>query len=902
MRKLAWLLSISMIFTGMQMPVMANTVADPAPQESVAETGLAGNEAVISANEITEDELTAETVDSNAYEVKLSLAETYYKTEKGYPLAFQISCPQELSSLKVESVELSMDGGAYSSYSVVSQKSVTGYHSIYLGYLTGVTAGEHGISVKVNATNNGMSIVLQGSGKVVYQSDADAAKGSTIVKESPQYFSTKAGMSVQMPGVSDVPVLQEDITINKVEFVHHDTKEIVWQKQYPEGLGEYNQYIYKGKDPRYEAAIQSVLDNDCNVLSASLSNMSWSKDIPTGAYDYVLTDVNGAVYTVENCYYGTNQPYVWGVKDAKDAQNYEESTPSINADNRGSYVSVFVYGINLDKDNVPVFVTGEEQTEISQFDEADIACGYEPSQCGWGVFFATKKTVSDQWDLSNLSVPTASAPGEKTSASYQVKVAGDASEKVYECWIDYSVQYDRISMEDGKRYMLASDWVQPGDKVKLLAKDWWGAEEEQESEQLTVQQDSSGTYVFVSDTTSDFNSIWNSNSCHNVAKSTAAGWQCATTEAKYSYRSYSKTVALKDVLYVTDGYTFQIHPCNEVGNAVVTGVGTGYSKNALSAEELKKLDDGGVYRVVVYRGDGSLYRKDRYCFTSTPIVREYEITYRLDGGTNHRDNPDTFTNVSADIVLKAPSRAGYTFEGWYADPDFVDKIDRISCSTMRSMELFAKWRENTSTDNNNNNSNNNNSSDNTNHNNDGTADNGSNPTDDTEVQIGKTGVDAASKMKYEVTTVTENGGSVTYTGTTQKKGKVKIPKTITIEGKTYKVTAVSKNAFKKNKSITSVVIGDNVTSIGTSAFEGCSKLTSVTIGKNVKTIGKKAFYNCKNLKNITIKTAKLTKKTVGANALKGISKNVSVKVPKKQLQDYKKLLVARGVNKKAKIK
>ena len=108
--------------------------------------------------------------------------------------------------------------------------------------------------------------------------------------------------------------------------------------------------------------------------------------------------------------------------------------------------------------------------------------------------------------------------------------------------------------------------------------------------------------------------------------------------------------------------------------------------------------------------------------------------------------------------------------------------------------------------------------------------------------------------------------------------KVSIPATITVKGVKYKVTAVSKNAFKNNK-----------------------KVKQVTIDKNVKNIGKNAFYGCKNLKKVIIKTTKLTKKTVGKNAFKGIHKKATIKVPKKKLNAYKKLLKNAGISKSVKV-
>ncbi len=131
---------------------------------------------------------------------------------------------------------------------------------------------------------------------------------------------------------------------------------------------------------------------------------------------------------------------------------------------------------------------------------------------------------------------------------------------------------------------------------------------------------------------------------------------------------------------------------------------------------------------------------------------------------------------------------------------------------------------------------------------------------------------------YKVTGAKVKNPTVTYVKPKKNVKKVSIPATITVKGVKYKVTAVSKDAFKNNK-----------------------KVTQVTIDKNVKNIGKNAFYGCKNLKKVIIKTTKLTKKTVGKNAFKGIHKKATIKVPKKKLNAYKKLLKNSGISKSVKV-
>ena len=137
-------------------------------------------------------------------------------------------------------------------------------------------------------------------------------------------------------------------------------------------------------------------------------------------------------------------------------------------------------------------------------------------------------------------------------------------------------------------------------------------------------------------------------------------------------------------------------------------------------------------------------------------------------------------------------------------------------------------------------------------------------------------VDKKTKAAYKV--MADN--TVQYTKVTSKKAKtVKVPSTITVNGVKCQVTSIAPKAMKGNK-----------------------KLKKVIIPSSIRTIGTQAFAGCKNLKNITIQTPYLTKKSVGAKAFKGISDKAVIKVPKKQLKAYQKLLKTKGVSKKVKIK
>lgn len=186
--------------------------------------------------------------------------------------------------------------------------------------------------------------------------------------------------------------------------------------------------------------------------------------------------------------------------------------------------------------------------------------------------------------------------------------------------------------------------------------------------------------------------------------------------------------------------------------------------------------------------------------------------------------------------------------------------------------------------------------------------------------------DEKTKAIYMVTKAGKTQGTLTYMRPTNRNvTTASVPKTVTIDGITYKVTAIAPNAFKNCKKLKKVTIGSNIKIIGNAAFSGCDKLKLVVMGTNVNNIGtkafykcsaltkitiptkvskigKQAFYGCKKLKSITIKTTKLTSKRVGSEAFKGVYSKTVIKVPKSKLTAYKKLLKAKGISSEAKIK
>jgi uncharacterized repeat protein (TIGR02543 family) len=69
----------------------------------------------------------------------------------------------------------------------------------------------------------------------------------------------------------------------------------------------------------------------------------------------------------------------------------------------------------------------------------------------------------------------------------------------------------------------------------------------------------------------------------------------------------------------------------------------------------------------------------------------YTIAYYNVTDEEHA-NPKTYTIIDTPRSLKAPARAGYTFEGWYADSAYTAPVTRIETGGTGNRTYWAKWK------------------------------------------------------------------------------------------------------------------------------------------------------------------------------------------------------------------
>ncbi|MDR2079482.1 MAG: InlB B-repeat-containing protein, partial [Treponema sp.] len=73
-------------------------------------------------------------------------------------------------------------------------------------------------------------------------------------------------------------------------------------------------------------------------------------------------------------------------------------------------------------------------------------------------------------------------------------------------------------------------------------------------------------------------------------------------------------------------------------------------------------------------------------------VVSYSITYTLNGGTNAANPAAAYTVEDLPVSLAAPSRAGYSFEGWYDNGAFSGSaVTQIPAGSTGNKTFYAKW-------------------------------------------------------------------------------------------------------------------------------------------------------------------------------------------------------------------
>ena len=131
-------------------------------------------------------------------------------------------------------------------------------------------------------------------------------------------------------------------------------------------------------------------------------------------------------------------------------------------------------------------------------------------------------------------------------------------------------------------------------------------------------------------------------------------------------------IAISDDSYTIESETVML-PAPVYAKHVFKGW---YTESNCSGDPVTTIPKGST-------GDKNFYAK---------WIPSFDILYELNGGDNLENAPVVFSKESETITLPIPTRAGYTFDGWYLKSDFSgSKETEIKTGSEGNRKYYAKW-------------------------------------------------------------------------------------------------------------------------------------------------------------------------------------------------------------------
>ena len=170
----------------------------------------------------------------------------------------------------------------------------------------------------------------------------------------------------------------------------------------------------------------------------------------------------------------------------------------------------------------------------------------------------------------------------------------------------------------------------------------------------------------------------------------AAGIGDRELYAKWREHSYKVVFHSNNGGDTTDGQSFTYTESKALKQNSFTKEEYNFTGWSLKAGQEAKYTDGEVVSQLVPDDNGIIHLYAVW----TPV--RYRIIYvNMDGAQNAAGNPDSFTVEDDFLTLYEPTKAGYTFEGWYTDDTYNNKVTApIKLRVGYEPTFYAKWSVN----------------------------------------------------------------------------------------------------------------------------------------------------------------------------------------------------------------
>lgn len=634
--------------------------------------------------------------------VRLLLQDAYYYTKNGYPLVAAFVLPKDTipgeNTLTLQSLTLKVDEGEEKEITVQKYSSNWYYqngdragqtYAFNAGYDKNISVGEHTLTYKAVFNNGSELETVTVSKKAMFVNDLGSKEIVVPLRsnQNTQYVPASKGSKIKViPADANFTSGTEKISSLKIR--NHETKEEIPFKVLYKTQNKYNGKVCDSRygsfvDPELGITVwaSGMFPEEYTNIYAYYS-IQLTQDIPEGIYDVEYTTTKGIKYIFEEYYEATNKTVIFTVKDTKGAkastdEGYFDSV-STYSENLGDYVSVYVYGINLDKNNVPVFYNNEKTTAISEYNPESTDCAMEVWE--YGIDFTLRKNdpTAEEW-LNDGNVPVMVVGADiYADGAFSNKPAPGSEDGFIVSDYDVDKVYRTEYNADDKyfRVYLSTTYANVGDVFEVSNNSYsWNNIGE-----ATVQSTGTENYIeFLSDT--EVYEIGSGYSGFYVRK------QGETESVWVSVYWDPKPKTAKNIT-VPANCSWEVHAAKDVGKVIYSGTTT-TKKNVLTASQVNALAGKGMFRVCIYDEKGEVIKGGRYLtyFYKEPV---YKIEYVLNDGENNPESPAEYSSSEA-VTLEAPSRYGYAFAGWYSDAGLTKKVTKIAKGSKGNRTFYAKW-------------------------------------------------------------------------------------------------------------------------------------------------------------------------------------------------------------------
>ena len=408
----------------------------------------------------------------------------------------------------------------------------------------------------------------------------------------------------------------QDDSVSEISIVKHGTNNKVnaelkrarkpWQNNSVYDEIEFDRY-YEG-DPHWQYPHSvyidelgkwvrtSTYDYESNIVNREYYGTSdirftLKSNVEAGVYDLVVKAKNGT-HVFDSCIIATDKPLVTGVNAV---HRWSEGRLSPYVNNRGDYVSLYVYGVNLDASTAPLFYTPEKNGPISNY-VRDETCAYEGNSIG--KYYTVKKSSDTYWILN-----------DDYSKEFLVGFGSEIDKRnLYEGADYYSLsgRYDSVDFP-----MLYSGWCYYGpsgatDVVNgivrisddtaekdetIIVRHFLGyTDDDYEDFNAVVKEDAYGKYA-------EFSGAKSSGQYYKLYRYEGDELKCLTdyqNNQKYRYLSLENRTRYT-YLPLEKGCYYELYSGNQVGRLITSGTATG---NKLKLDEFaERLDEKCLYRL-----------------------------------------------------------------------------------------------------------------------------------------------------------------------------------------------------------------------------------------------------------------------------------------------------------------